>query len=113
MGYAYIIWVYDDGIRDAKPSTDYWGRLRTEVGEAVLQVSLRHVKSAAVLGHGNCVNRADEVHSTSERAYLWSRNCLTPLDRLKDGDFALLSRLVSEEHQRRTSGGADVAKPAE
>lgn len=111
MGYAHIIWVYDDGIRDAEHSKDHRNRLRSEVGEAVLQVSLggpRGVKSANVLGHGNCVNRSDEVHSTDARAYLWSGNCLTPLHRLDDEDFAILSRLVSEEHQRRSSGGADV-----
>jgi hypothetical protein len=109
MGYAYIIWVYDDGIGYAKHSKDAWARLRSEVGEAVLKVSLGGVKSAAVLGHGNGVNRCDEVHSTDTRAYLWSRNCLTSLHRLKDEDFTILSRLVSEEHQRRSSGGANVA----
>ncbi len=113
MGYAHIIWVYDDGIRDAKHSKGRWDRLRSEVGEAVLQVSLggpSGVKSANVLGHGNCVNRSDEVHSTDVRAYLWSGNCLTPLHRVDEDDFAILSRLVSEERQRRAQGGASVVR---
>lgn len=59
VGYAHILWVYEDGVEEAERSVAAWGRLRPALGEAVLQVVIggaRGVKSAPVLGHGNCVN---------------------------------------------------------
>lgn len=36
MGYAAIIWIYEDVIRDAERSKDEYNRLKGELGEARL-----------------------------------------------------------------------------
>jgi len=104
MGYAAIIWVYEDVIRDAERSKDEYNRLKGELGEARLQVCAggpEGVRSAPVLSHGNCVNFYDRVHSTDTKLYLWAGNRLRPIHELHDKDFAMMKALISDEETRR------------
>lgn len=110
MGYAKILWIYEDGIQDADRSPEGWSRLRPEVGEAVLKVCLDQSRDAegqrihsshAVGPHSNCVNYVDEVHSTHERLYLWVANCLRPLEQLDEDELSAAERALRKERERR------------
>jgi hypothetical protein len=90
MGYAKILWIYEDGIRH--PSDD----LSERVGDAVLNVCTRGAKSAPVGNHNNCVNLAGEAHSTDTQVYLWVGNCLRPTYQLDDGRIELTAELIRE-----------------
>ena len=106
MGYARVLWVYEDGVRAASESQERWDELRPAVGEAVLKVCTEmpigdDQVSAPVLSHANCVNLCDVAHSTETKVYLWGENCLRPLRQLNDERFALVEQIVQEERKRR------------
>ena len=104
MGLAYILWVYDDGIRDAKHEPDKYTKA---VGEAVLQVCKSAQwtpdvpTSASVLNNHNCVNRAGEQHSDWQAVYLWAGNCLWPSHDMSDQGLQRARELLEEEIERR------------
>ncbi len=90
MGYAKLLWIYEDGIRH--PSDD----LSERVGDAVLNVCTRGAKSAPVRNHNNCVNLAGEAHSTEAQVYLWVGNCLRPIYQLDDDRIELAAELIRQ-----------------
>ena len=103
MGLAYILWIYDDGIRDSKHEPR---KYRDAVGDAVLQVcrSSQWAKvptSAPVLNHSNCVNVAGEQQSTWEQVYFWSQNCLRSARTLSADELLTARRIIDEELDSR------------
>lgn len=106
MGYAIVLWIYEDAIRDCERSTEIWERCRPDIGEAVLQVCIggQHgVKSAPIRNHGNAVNRFGALHSTWLTPIVWSGNRLAHLSRLDDKEFESLYEEIQEERKRRTA----------
>ena len=103
MGQAYILYVYDDAIRDAKD--DPLKRYAIAVGKAVLTVCKDHwsrtESSAPVLNHSNAVNLAGEQHSTWQQVFLWSQNCLRSAADLSLDDLELARRLLDETIEER------------
>lgn len=95
MGYAKIIWIYEDGIRH--PSEN----LSKLVVDAVLDVCLNGAKSFPVRNHSNCVNFCDEVHSIDAQVYLWVGNCLRPIYKLDEDRLDLAAQLISDLRQQR------------
>jgi hypothetical protein len=95
MGYAKILWIYEDGIRHSSDD------LAEEVGNAVLGVCMGGAKSSAVRNHSNCVNLAGETHSTDAQVYLWVGNCLRPAYQLDDERLELAAQLIDEIKAQR------------
>lgn len=97
MGIAYILTVYDDGVRDAKHNPS---KYRTAVGDAVLSVCRPHMDSpppvAPVLNHTNCVKRVGEQHSTWQQVYLWQANCLRAVHELSLDELAVARQIIDE-----------------
>ena len=106
MGYADIIYIYEDGINRRYETGKEQEKLNQEVGKAVLSVikqsKFRRYPHAPVFGSGNCVNFIDDVHSTDEKLYLWSGNTLRPIQELKEDYFKDVERLVAAERRRRS-----------
>lgn len=107
MGIAHILYVYEDGL-------NCYDQQKTEeaVGAAVMAVCLNPEKTysginplkprvAPVLGAGNCVNRAAEVHSTDEQIFVWARNCLRTLDQLRDEEVESAKQLFDALYEER------------
>ena len=112
MGQAYLMWIYDDGIRADRASKDDRSQIASSVGDAVLKLCLApdldygqktpaRITSQAVDGHGNCVNFCDEVHSTDAGLYAWCRNRLARLDQLTAAEFDAVAKLFDQERTRR------------
>jgi hypothetical protein len=112
MPMAHLLFVFDDGIVQAKVSEIGFTRHAVALGEAVLKLclepirewtesGLRRVTSATVLNHGNCVNWVDEVQSMEQRVYMWSGNCLRPLAKLSDDELQNAKDLLDEEIRGR------------
>lgn len=103
MGMAYILWIYDDAVRDAKYEPDKYSQA---VGEAVLSLC-RSAQwsevptSATVLNHHNCVNRAGEQHSDWQAVYLWAGNCLWSASNMSDMALERAKELIDEEIENR------------
>ena len=107
MGYAHVMWIYDDALDGIPKVGGERDKLRSAVGEAVLAVASQEGRknvSAEVLHHGNAVNLCDTIHSTADRLYLWSRNCLRTFSELGDADLETCKRLVDEELKKRAAG---------
>lgn len=107
MGYAHILYIYNDGIRDAGRDLETLHRMIAAVGAGVLKVSLfpekertgdrfTRVKDCEVLNHGNCINWVDEVHSRAQRLYWWDRNYLRPLRELGYEELLQVKAVVDE-----------------
>jgi len=96
MGYSIIIWIYEDGIRDAEDSKEIWEKIKPEVGEATLKVCFG-TKYAEVRGFANCVNFCDEAHSTDAKLYLWNRNCLVPISKCNNEELKAARNIMDEE----------------
>jgi hypothetical protein len=73
MGYAHILWIYEDGIKDDNDRED----LQKVLGEAVIKVCLcpdyaptpkgrRRITRHPVRCHNNCVNHAAALHNSDE-----------------------------------------------
>lgn len=109
MGLAYILWVQDDMIRDAKHEPD---KFRGAIGDAVLhlcqsaQWSDDVPTAAAVLNYHNCINRAGEQHSDWQGVYLWAGNCLWSAHDLSDHGLKRARELIDEEIERRKTSNA-------
>jgi hypothetical protein len=106
MGYAHVIWIYNDALDGVPKGGDERDKLRAAVGEAILAVASQEGQqnvSAEVLNHGNAVNLCDTIHSSADRLYLWSRNCLRTLSELDDEDLEISKRLVDEELEKRAA----------
>jgi hypothetical protein len=104
MGYAIVLWVYEDAIRDCERSKEIWESYRPDVGEAVLQVCIggKHdVESAPIKNHGNAVNRFAELHSTWLTPIAWSGNRLAHLSQLNDVEFHAFYEKIQKESRRR------------
>lgn len=109
MGLAYILWVQDDGVRDAKDDPEKYSKA---VGEAVLQLcksaqwSSDVPSSASVLNQHNCINRAGEQHSDWQAVYLWAGNCLWSAHDLTDKGLERARELIDEEIEQRKKAKA-------
>ena len=126
MGEAYLMWIYDDGVRDALGSAEEWAEMEAAVGKAALKLCLRpdywlnprtmkmqRMPAHPVGNHGDCVYLCDEVHSSDEKAYLWKGNCLRPFSELSDKELELAERLLlAEQVSRQSSDGGGSAPPS-
>ena len=112
MPMAHLLFVFDDGIVQAKVSEIGFTRHAVALGEAVLKLclepirewtesGLKRVTSAQVLNYEKCANWVDEVDSTEQRVYMWSRNCLRPLAELSDDELQNAKAMLDEERRRR------------
>ena len=112
MPMAHLLFVFDDGIVQAKVSEIGFTRHAVALGEAVLKLCLEPVRewtdsglgrvtSATVLNYGNCAHWVDEVHSMEQRVYMWSGNCLRPLAKLSDDELQIAKVLLDGETRRR------------
>ena len=113
MGYARLIWIYEDALEDVAPGDERWESLQSELGEGILKL-IQDVRSYAVpggkrrtsqsLGHtSNAINYCDEVHSSDDRLYLWSGNRLVPLQKADPDELPLAQKLLEEvvdSHER-------------
>jgi hypothetical protein len=107
MGYAHVIWIYDDALDGIPEVGSERDKLRSAVGEAVLVVASQEGQknaSGEVLNYGNAVNLCDTIHSTADRLYLWSGNCLRTFSELDADDLEICKRLVDEELKKRAAG---------
>lgn len=100
MGYAKIIYIYEDGISSAQYSRSNWDDLKSDVGNATLEACFGSGK-AQVKNHFNCINCCGEVHSADSNLYLWFGNCLRSIYSLNDKDFEIVEKLVLEERLKR------------
>ena len=114
MAMAHLLFVFDDGIVHARNSEIGFTRYAEALGEAVLKLclepirewtesGLRRVTSATVLNYGNCAHWVDEVHSTEQRVYMWSANCLRPLAKLSEDELQNAQDILDEERRRRSN----------
>ncbi len=112
MGISYVMWVYDDGIRQAERSEEQRNKIQSALGEAVLKVCLKpdyesteqgfeRVTWSQVNNFGNCVNLVDEVHSNDLGVYLWGSNCLAKIQDLDDKDLVTAKQIIDDEMARR------------
>lgn len=111
MGYAHILTIYEDGIRDAKQPKNAQNYLDA-VGGAVLKLCLnpdkmqtpegiQPVTSEPILNHSNCVNHDATVHSTDEQVFIWAGNCLQTLNQLDDERVEEAQRLFDALYKQR------------
>jgi hypothetical protein len=113
MGMAHLLYIYDDGIRDAADDADAHEQIASQVGTGVLKLCLDpdyrslpsgeivRVTRASTEGHGNAINHCDRVHAGGEEVYMWSGNRLASIGDLDDDELERLSEIVSEERRRR------------
>jgi hypothetical protein len=112
MAMVHLLFVFDDGIVLAKNSEIGFIRYAEALGEAVLKLCLEPIRewtesrlrrptSATVLNYENCANWVDEVDSTEQRVYMWSRNCLRPIAGLSDDELQNAKAMLEEERRRR------------
>ena len=103
---AEIVYIYDDGIRNAFTPGAIDATYIPVVGQAVLEAiqtgktSLKPA-SANIFSYFHCVNFVREVPSLDHQLFLWAGNCFRALDQLKAPEFALVDRLINDEWQRR------------
>ena len=109
MGLSYILWVQDDGVREAKYEPEKYTKA---VGEAVLklckssQLSNDVPSSASVLNNHNCIMRAGEQHSDWQAIYLWAGNCLWSASDMSDKGLERARELIEEEITKRKKSKA-------
>ena len=106
MGMAHILYLYEDGL-----TTYDAAKTKEAVATAVMKVCLapheftsggaKQIRTAAVLGDGNCVNHVAEVHSTDEQIFVWTGNCLRTLAQLKDQEVDAAKKLFDELYEDR------------
>ena len=112
MGNSHILWIHNDGIREAKNNPEAAAKLEQPLGKAVLKVCLdpyyeaipeggKRVNSEAVLNYGNCVCWAGEPHHTDEQIFVWGRNCLRTPDQLDDAELESAKRLLDSVYASR------------
>jgi hypothetical protein len=96
MGQAYILYVYNDAIKDASV---------LDIGKAVLTVCQDHwsrtANSAPIKSAANAVNLAAEQHSSWEQVFLWSQNCLRSAADLSVEELELARHKIDEASQDR------------
>ena len=112
MGYSYIMHIYEDGIKESKPSKEIEKKLKSEIGEAVIKLCLNpEYDYGAVEDAGkittekigtitNGINLIDEVHSTENKLYLWAGNCLRPIKDLHKKDLKLVEHLINKRESK-------------
>ncbi|OGW42862.1 MAG: hypothetical protein A2Y66_01520 [Nitrospirae bacterium RBG_13_41_22] len=117
MGNAHILYVYEDGIRNAVTMDNkIIEEKATELGTAILKVSLvpgyhtgddgpERIRSHPLHSHGNCVNHVDDPHSTEAKLYLWFRNCLRPIHKLKTDELAVAKSIIDDQLKERGVSG--------
>ena len=100
MGMAYILYIYDDAIRDAKYGRE---KYRNAVGDAVLDLCQMYAqnKSAPVLNHSNGVNLVTQTDGTWTGVYLWSNNCLRSLHDLTTEELIQAKNIIQEKIDER------------
>ena len=112
MGYAHILWVLEDGIRDVQKHPEEVPKYTEEVGGAVLKLCLdptmmqtpkgrRPVTHEPVLNHGDCINHAAAMHSTDEEIFVWAGSCLRTLDQIPDEHLEGVRRLFEARYEKR------------
>ncbi len=84
MGYAHVLWIYEDAVRNANESDE---RLAMEVGRAVLAACRERRGGAtprpfSVFSFSNAVNWVDRVDAGAKAVYAWSGNRLAPMEHL-------------------------------
>lgn len=116
MGLAYVLWVYDDAVRDVDRDSDLAGKSKLEIGEAILELCRPRmarrdveVRSHPVRNHSNGVNLAGqgEVHSTWDQVYLWSRNCLRASYELTVEELETAKAVIEEKIAERTAAASE------
>jgi hypothetical protein len=112
MGCTKILWIYEDGLKEATESVEKWEKYKEEIGQAVLKLcldpdyistpnGLKSVKSHRVFNNINCVNLSDNVDSKDHRLYVWQGNCLKPFSYLNNEEVVKVEYLLSKEKKRR------------
>ena len=112
MGYAHILCVLEDGIRDVQKHPEEAPKYTEEVGGAVLKLcldpmmmqtpeGLQPVTSERVANHANCINHAAKLHSTDEEIFVWAGNCLRALDQIPDEHLEGVRRLFEARYEKR------------
>lgn len=112
MGYAHIIWVLEDGIRDVEQHPEDTEKYTHEVGTGILKLcldpvmmqtpkGLRPVTHAPVLNHANCLNHAGALHSSDEEILIWAGGCLRTLDQIPDDQLEGVKRLFNARYEQR------------
>jgi hypothetical protein len=107
MGYAKILFLFEDAVRDAQSSETEFARLVPIVGDAVLNLCVRpqnywdinasrmaELRSRAVGPMGNAVNLAGTLHSSDSEVFLWHRNGLRSLSELSPAQLELAASIV-------------------
>lgn len=103
MGYSHILWINDEGLKNIDPND---AEIVKELGDAVLYVCWeRDFKQGEITGrvasHSTKVKSADRVLSTSDKLYLWSKNCISPLESLDEESLKLAAELIEREIRSR------------
>jgi hypothetical protein len=114
IGFACILWIYEDAVRNAENNPELWERLKPLIGQVVLELAVHnsHFKGKTghavrgIRGHVNAIQRLGTLRSTDSEILVWARNCLRPLRELDDSEWEIVERLISEERERRTKGKA-------
>ncbi len=112
MGYTKILWIYEDGLKEASESREKWEKYKEEIGQAVLKLcldpdyistpnGLKTVKSHKVFNNFNCVNLCDDIDSRDHRLYVWQGNCLKPFSDLNNEEMVKAEGLLTKEKKRR------------
>ena len=112
MGYAHVIWVLEDGIRDVEQHPEDTEKYMQEVGTGILKLcldpfmmqtpkGLRPVTHAPVLNHANCLNHAVSLHSTDEEILIWAGGGLRTLDQMPDDQLEGVKRLFEARYEQR------------
>ena len=112
MGYAHLMWVLEDGIREAKNHPEEAPKYVEQVGAAVLKLcldptmmqtpdGLQPVTSEPVANHANCINHAAKLHSTDEEIFVWAGNCPRTLDQIPDDQLEGVRRLFEARYEKR------------
>jgi hypothetical protein len=115
MGYANIVFVYDDAIQAAKSPEEERKRYEAEVGAAIIRVCLspdfeptpdgmKRIVDARVFNCSNGVNWVDEVHSSETQVYAWKGNCLRPITELDHDELNEIKDIVDHQHRRMSAG---------
>ena|SRR5215471_13133796 len=105
MGYAHVLWVYDDALRQEGIDSD--------LGAAILKVcsnpdfestaeGKKFIRDVPVRAHGNAVNWVDDPYSSDERVYFWSENCLRRITELEERHLERIRSLVEAELSSRS-----------
>jgi hypothetical protein len=117
MGYAHLLWIYEDGIRHVEQYPEDAPKYREAIGAAVLKLCLepammqtpqgiQPVTHEPIFNQGNCVNHAATLHSTDEQVFIWARNRPRTLDQLNDDEIDGAKRLFDALYERRKNRSA-------